>query len=199
MPYCHRPWVWFPRCHRGTSCALPKTGHVQRRGRDQSAAQCGFHRGRVGDPPEVLAGTFFFVSIFIPKEPWNPWDTHSGVIISYCREKSVICSTIRLLAKDMQLTALKVATWLSWDMLRVCGWVLLVRLKNFHIFPSWTTDRLVMMNCKPHRRETLVYGEIIKIYSACRCTCIIMYSPNSWVIIPLFVKRDYTFLYELYI
>ena len=124
MPYCHRPWVWFPRCHRGTSCALPKTGHVQRRGRDQSAAQCGFHRGRVGDPPEVLAGTFFFVSIFIPKEPWNPWDTHSGVIISYCREKSVICSTIRLLAKDMQLTALKVATWLSWDMLRVCGWVL---------------------------------------------------------------------------
>lgn len=54
-----------------------------------------------------------------------------------------------------------------------------VRLKNFHIFPSWTTDRLVMMNCKPHRRETLVYGEIIKIYSACRCTCIIMYSPNS--------------------
>ena len=199
MPYCHRPWVWFPRCHRGASCALPKTGHVQRRGRDQSAAQCGFHRGRVGDPPEVLAGTFFFVSIFIPKEPWNPWDTHSGVIISYCREKSVICSTIRLLAKDMQLTALKVATWLSWDMLRVCGWVLLVRLKNFHIFPSWTTDRLVMMNCKPHRRETLVYGEIIKIYSACRCTCIIMYSPNSWVIIPLFVKRDYTFLYELYI
>lgn len=114
MPYCHRPWVWFPRCHRGASCALPKTGHVQRRGRDQSAAQCGFHRGRVGDPPEVLAGTFFFVSIFIPKEPWNPWDTHSGVIISYCREKSVICSTIRLLAKDMQLTALKVATWLSW-------------------------------------------------------------------------------------
>ena len=193
MPYCHRPWVWFPRCHRGASCALPKTGHVQRRGRDQSAAQCGFHRGRVGDPPEVLAGTFFFVSIFIPKEPWNPWDTHSGVIISYCREKSVICSTIRLLAKDMQLTALKVATWLSWMGYADSGFV--ARLKNFHIFPSWhRSTRHDELQTTPARD----FG-LWRNHQDIFCLPVYMYSPNSWVIIPLFVKRDYISIWIVYI
>ena len=195
MPYCHRPWVWFPRCHRGASCALPKTGHVQRRGRDQSAAQCGFHRGRVGDPPEVLAGTFFFVSIFIPKEPWNPWDTHSGVIISYCREKICDMFNHQIASQGhaahgpesghLAVVGYAQGLWLGF----------VVRLKNFHIFPSWhRSTRHDELQTTPARD----FG-LWRNHQDIFCLPVYMYSPNSWVIIPLFVKRDYVSIWIVYI